>query len=260
MEDNPRSVIGGNNPPSQEELLKEKYLDLVTGLANWQGRASLAPEKIESDEVLTGVGKIITNLFKIRTRAKLSHTVEKEPFLTGGKVVDSFFNANIIAVCEDLEKKLERRQSTYIVAKESAQREAARLLEESKREEAEALLRTAQYLEDKGDIESASDTLIEAAEIEAAADTAAQVQAAAPQELTKVVSSGVTTKGKAIWSFEIEDFFNIDLNQLRNSLARTEIEKAIRAQVKNGIRSIPGVDPQKPAIRIFEDRKVTNKG
>lgn len=245
-------AAGHNNPPLNE-VLTDQYKGLVEDLTAWQASARRAPDRIGNDEQQAGIGKIVVALAKIRGRAEVAHRAEKAPFLEQSRVVDTFFLAGIVKVCTELERGLTVRQTAYATAKVNAERARARASEEQERREAEDRLCAAQWAEDHGDIDGASQALADAARAETAADAAAQVSGAKPSEIAKVSSGGVTVSARQEWTFEIEDYAKIDLNLIRSTLARVEVEKAIRAAVRLGTRDLAGV-------KIYEISKATNRG
>lgn len=245
-----RLVLGGNRPPLKE-LLDEAYKDLVRDKTRWTGGADRAPAEINDDETLTSVGLIVTNLGKVRRLAEETREIEKEPYLRDGQAVDKFFK-EIKDACSDAEARLEARQNVFIKKKEVKERETARLAEEVARRESEELLSKARHAEDHGNIETASGLLSEAASQETVAATHAKTVSARPQDVTRVRSGGVTVSAKAVWVGRIDNYAEVDLNELRSVISITDAAEYVKRAVRLGIRNLKG-------CTIEEDRKVNNR-
>lgn len=245
-----RLVLGGNKPPINE-LLTESYKDLKRDLARWTGSADRMPAEITDDDTLTSVGMTITELAKVRRAAEEHRKTEKEPYLRDGQAVDKFFK-DITDTCATAEAKLELRQRVFVKKKEVREREAARLAEEIARREADELLSKARHAEDHGNIEAASELLSEAATQETAASSHARTVSARPQDVTRVRAGGVTVSAKSVWVGRIDNYAEMDLNELRCVISSADAAEYVKRAVKLGIRTLKG-------CTIEEDRKVNNR-
>lgn len=246
-----RRSIGANQPPLAD-MLGEAYLDLLTEFNAWFGSASRAPATVENDTDLTNFGTIITKLRSVRSKAKKAHEIEKAPFLENGRIVDKWFN-NIVAQCETAELTLARRQSGYLKKKEDDARKAAESAAAAAALEAAAKLREAERLMDTGDFETAQAAIDLSAAAETTAKEATKTAEAKPADLVRTyASSGTVVSSQAVWRHTIVDKAKIPLDLLRPFIADSDLDKYIKAFVRNGGRQLAGVT-------IEEDRKPINR-
>ncbi len=138
--ENPRVVMGGNKPPlvdfyrEQNELLPE-YLseqspEIIQRFEDLKGafaRAPLTVEDRETNEKFTDFVK--KKIASCRSAIKGLHAINKEPFLTGGKIVDNFYLRRLDEM-EGWVKELQKRQTEYNVKVEAEER---RVREEAER-------------------------------------------------------------------------------------------------------------------------------
>lgn len=242
-EQNPRAVIGGNNPPI-EEVLKEAAAKLIAEIDPLAARANtlgpLVKEGIKDDATLGKVGEIITDARALSRRVEQKRKEEKEPWLEGGRKVDAFFNAHMA--------RLDRIADAFQTIADTHQREKAAA--ERRKAEADAARLRDEEEKLRAAAESAkrpetSDRKHDLADEKAAQADAAEARAAqSNHQLAKVkTETGVTAGAKTEWSFKITDYEAIPLDKLRPYFKRDEIEKAIRAYVKihKGAAELKGV-------------------
>lgn len=251
-----RHAVGGNRPPVGE-LLRDQYKELLADLQAWTGSAQRAPAKITDDDTLTKVGLIVSKLIGVISRAKTAHKVEKEPFLSGGREVDGFFNT-IMEQAKTIKGDLEGRQGIYIRAKEDAEREKARAAEEAARAEAEAALKLAERAQDRGDFDIAGALLQDAVGADQQANQAAEAVTAKPADLVRAHGEyGNVVSAKVEWKYRITDPRMVVQNAavLWPLLPAAVVESAIKAFVRlnKDTQMLYGIE-------IYEDRKVVNKG
>ncbi len=248
------ALMGDNLPPqSISERLQAEYATKLAEVAKWLESAKRAPQTVTSEEHFKNFGTIAGKLITFTKELETARKKEKEPYLRDGRAVDSFF-AEVTADCETWKNTLERRQKAFAKKKEDdAKAEAARLEREAL-ERAEQEMRAAERLQDQGRTDEAMEALTAASRAEEAAHEAAAVQNAKPAELVRSrAASGAMTSAKVEWTFEIEDIGKVPLEALRPYLSTDTIEKAIKAAVRGGCRQLAGV-------RIYEDRKIVNRG
>jgi hypothetical protein len=144
---NPRSEIGGNNPPDLLTILKEglekKHKGLFDSVADLTLESYDIPkaDEIKTDEDVARVNAIVV---RIRAEARKGEKVrkeEKDEYLKGGRVVDDTLKDGVIQPLTDLATKLEQRSAPYLAAKRAeeearrrAEQEAARVAAEEARE------------------------------------------------------------------------------------------------------------------------------
>lgn len=202
---NPRAVLGGNLPPLGERLaadhasLVQRAADAVAGIP-----ADLAA--IQTEEEAKAYTDQAKDLKDLLGEADDAFTPEKEPWLTGGRTVDSFFafRANIKAAIARLVGKL----NDYANAKLAAQRKAEAEERERLRKEAEAF------------------------------DEAPTAFVPAPiRDTVRIVSdSGTKASGTVKWTYRVTDAKKVPKKFLMVN------EAAIKAAVDGGERTIAGVD------------------
>lgn len=229
METNDKRLeIGGNNPPISE-VLADTQKALIARIEPLADRANALPRKIDSDETLGKVGDLVVDARKLISDLDSARKVEKQPYLDGGRDVDSFFKTaserveRISAAFEKVAGDYQREKAAE--ARRKAEDEARKLREdeERKRQEAENAKRqsTADRKHDQAD------------EIGALAEEAEAKAASTNHELAKVkTETGVTAGAKTEWTFDIVDYEKIPLDRLRPYFLRAEVEKAIRSFVK----------------------------
>ena len=82
-------------PPNATAALKmrlaEQHADDLKSKADLLERYGRAPEEVEDDKMAGTVSDFINEINTAVKSANISHKVEKEPFLTGGRTVDAWF-------------------------------------------------------------------------------------------------------------------------------------------------------------------------
>jgi hypothetical protein len=246
--ENPRAVLGGNQPPKVHELftreLTESYGAELAKVEPIAKRANEAPEKIESDEQLKAWTSIYLDADTLLKSLDGARLVEQRPMVAALKAV---FGPTL--------ERLERittfaRKAADDYNREKLRREnAAREAEQARlRAEAEQRRKDAEIAAEFGDVEQVVEHAQEAAQAEA---QAAQVAADAPTtaDVARVrTDDGAMSTAKGEWKFEITDYSKIDLNALRPYLVTKDVEKAIAKAVKalKGHAKFDGV-------RVYED-------
>lgn len=230
---NPRAVAGDNQPPLAERLAADhadlkKRADEAAELVTEQLRA------IESDEEADAYTETAKTIKDVIADADKAFTPEKEPWLTGGRVVDDFFGfrkglkskVDKVAVAINLwqNKKLAEQRRAEAEAAEAA-RKAAEADNERLRKEAEAF-------------DEEPPPVVQAAWVP-------PVQA---KEAVRVVTaSGAKASGSLKWDYEIVNAAELPRDLLIPNLPA--IKARVDAMRANGTKlegaSLPG-------IRIFE--------
>lgn len=242
-----RLNIGGNNPPSEIEILKqrlESYIKedaLIDQLANKQ-----IPLEIEDDGAAGRVTDHIKSLKSVRGTVEKIFKAEKEPFLEACKVADSWKNVRwtkIDAAIATATKPI------LVWNKKKEDEERARQMEAAKKaqEEAERLALEAAAHADAGINDTAEELLNIAVAEEKKADAMAEK---AEDVRGRSYGNFASASTRKVWVGEIESMANVDLEALRKYLTADDLEKAVRGAIKDGIREIKGV-------KIFEQDKLT---
>lgn len=243
------NVIGiGHNQAPLKEMLAVSYADLAKDVAAALGSFERAPATIDDDTMLGKFGDLTRHINKLLKDADDYREAEKKPFLSAGREVDEFFKP-LAGNLTDAKKSLLARSTDYLSKKEAVERASREATERQAREDADARLREAEAAQDAGDTDGALSKLAEAEVAECQAVEAQVAATAKPADLARTYSTGgsVSTLKKE-WTFAVEDRAVISLDVLRPYLAPDAVDKAIRAYVKAGNRTLAGV-------RIYEAPK-----
>ena len=247
--------IGHNQPPEDTPILAgqllDDYADLKRRATALIGAFDRAPEVVDDNSagrVADSVKQIQAHVKKIEANRK----DEKEPHLSAGRVVDTFFKS-ISDPLERAASQLKSRLTIYERAKAVAERRRREEEARRQRKEAARLEREARERERKAREEADLDAAIEAEEDakQAAADAAAaQKQAVAKAAALHTTRGdyGSASSLRTFWDFEYQDVREVDIVALRHHLPVDCFDKAIRSFVKAGGRELKGV-------RIFENTR-----
>ena len=250
LAENPRASIGGNNPPSLEELLAEKAASLVAEMNKIGVEAKGAPEVVKTEDDLDKVGNIIVRANKVVRSLEEMRKFEKQPFLDGGRTVDGFFKTHLDKLAKTI-SILDRRANVYTQEKLAAERRRREAEAEALRQEEQRRREAAARAEEEGRARHAA---LHADKADRAAERLEEAEGAALQTNADIVrtrtDSGVAVGARTTWRGEITNIAEVDLEALRPYLLRADIEKAINTAVRVGVRDLKGV-------RIFEDVKTT---
>lgn len=145
-----RLGIGGNNPPTDEELMAEKlksdHLEILAFYESVVNKAPEMPDKVEDDEAAGKVSDFIKKITSCKKTLDSARSAEKEPYLAKGRAIDSFFKRRTETL-DDLKKKIEVPLGEYLKRKEDEKRRAAEEKARAEREEAARKLAEAQEKE-----------------------------------------------------------------------------------------------------------------
>ncbi len=243
--------IGHNNPPSEIEILKEKLSEKENELRK-DMKFETAPETIIDEQHAGRITETIKSIKRFISKVSDIHKDVKAPHLECGRAVDAW-KKRLELELETITKDYTKPLTAFLENKAKEERE--RQLEAAKieRERAEALALEAQAHADVGINDTADELLNEAVGSEIMADRMIEkVATATPNQLFKSRSEyGSTASQSLVWVGEIENISAIDFNQLRKYFTITEIEKAINAAVRDGIRKLDGVKiEQKTKLNI----------
>lgn len=234
-------MLGHNNPPSDADILSAKLADKEKYIRDQM--IPSAPPSIIEDEGQAGlVTDAIKHIVVITKLVVDAHKSIKEPYLEGGKIVDSWKKR--------LEAELDERKAPYSkflneFLDRRASEERARIVEAARIERArsEALAAEAKAHEEAGISDTAVELLDAAIESEALADHIdAKAHMATPSQLAKSRSMyGATASQKLVWTGEIVNIAAIDFNALRSHFPTDAIQKAVNSFVRDGGRQLNGV-------------------
>lgn len=249
MEDhNKRLEIGGNNPPISE-VLADTQKSLIERIEPLAERANAMPRKIEDDETLGKVGDLVVDALKLITDLDNARKVEKQPYLDGGREVDSFFKtaSERVERISDVFQKIagDYQREKAAEARRKAEDEARKLREDEARKRQEA---------DNAKRQSTTDRKHdEADEIAAKAEEAEAKAASTNHELSKVkTETGVTAGSRSTWKARIVDYDALPLGPLLNFFNEADVLKAANSMAKAHKSRA-----KCPGIEFFEETTAT---
>ena len=242
-----RLEIGGNNPPSEIEILKQRLESYIKEerLIN-ELTSRLMPNEIDNDIAAGTIADHIKSLKSARVTVENIFKAEKTPFFEACKVADAWKNARWLKI-DDCIANASKPILAWNRKKEEA--EKARQLEFAKlaQEEAERLAKEAAAHANAGIPDTAEELMDFAIEEEKKADILI-----AKSDDIRGRSYGFfsSASSRKIWIGEIDNIAILDLEALRKYFKEDDINKAIRAAINDGVREIRGV-------KIFEEDKLT---
>lgn len=273
-----RLAIGGNKPPSDAEILRDKLLGeaepITRAAKELIGLADAIPEEIADEETASLTADLIKDMTSHLKTVEATREAKKAPFLEGGRVVDAVFKG-VADPLDKAKRAVNRRltlwQQKVAEAERRAREEEARKAREEEervrreaeekaakaRAEAEAAARAEREAREKADREAAARAAAEkaakrreaeAAEKEAqraAAQTVRTERAAGAKDadLSRQRGAlGATASLRTVWDFRDLDRETLDLEALRHHLPMDGIEKAVRSFIRAGGRSLRGVE------------------
>lgn len=255
------TMMGHNNPPTDEQLLAEQLQgleqrliaeakELIKRQEELLGAVARAPVAIDDDVVAGKMGDFIKQLRDCKTKLDSMREEKKKPFAVLSNSVQAFFKGYIEPLDTGM-KTIKGRLDTYLIAKEQRERVAREAAARAEREAAEAKAREAAAAEDARMTGDATASMEQAVQHEAAAvqlEKEAQGKAA---DLTRTRGIyGSTTSLRKVWVGEIENRTEINLEALRPYLSEDSLQKAINMAVKAGIREIKGVKIYEKATSV----------
>lgn len=239
---NERAVMGGNNPPTDAEILQmeldelRKLLeedaaplikrsgDLIAAFAN----VPLAIEDEVTAGKVTDMGSMVAACFNALEDKRKDR---KEPFLRKEKAVDAFFKTHLDALT-----KVKASLSGLITAytRKKAEDERKRREEDARKakEEADRLAAIAAAQEKAKMPEQAAATIEKAVEADIAAQEAAAAVSAPIAPAAPIRGSyGSSSSVRGTWKIKV-DKAKVDLEALRPFLAEDALQKAANQLLK----------------------------
>lgn len=242
----------GHNRPNVEDQVRDRlaadYEATIHRVGDLLAQATILPASVSDDDESGRVSDFVKSVADEIKKIEAFREAEKAPHLQAGRAVDGFFKA-LNEKLDRLKRQLETSVGIYLRAKAAEERRRREEAERIAREEAARKLREAEAAADRA-AQEANTKIEEAFAAEAEATKAAQAAAAKPAELarTRSVESGSLATLKQEWVFEVENYDAIPLDVIRPFIPLPAFDQAIRAFVKAGHRSLPGV-------RIYEIEK-----
>lgn len=236
-------------PEEIQEILRADNADLIARADELMAGFERAPAKVEDDETAGRVGDFVKQINAALKAGEAARTNAKEPYLAGGRAVDGVFGP-IKDRLTRAKKGLTDRIGVYQRAKAEAERRV-RMEEERKAREAEESARRAAAeaeaaLSTEDDLEKAIAAEEAAKKAAEAAQATARASSASAAELSRTRGDlGSVASLRTMWTGEMVDRYQLDLESLRDHIPQTALDQAIRSFVKAGGRELRGA-------RIFE--------
>lgn len=271
-EANDRATIGGNRPPLKEFYEEQNaalpgYLDadnadLLERTAELLAAFDRAPGAIDNQELAGKMSDFIAQISKCVKNAEAKRVDIKAGPLSAGRLIDGFFQKNILDKLTPAKTKLLERLTVWeraVAAEEKRRREEAERIARQQAEEAARVEREAaekarlaeEKIRNEKDLSKAialkeeqERAAIEAQERQAEAAKAAEAATAKAAELGTVRGDfGSSSSLRTAWVAKILDESVIDLNELRGLISKDAIQKALNAHVKihKGAKPLRGV-------------------
>ena len=244
----------GHNSMTELDIIRDSLTNEFTGLENRRDELIAAtnriPDEIEDAET---EGRLTDHIGQINAAIKKSDASRKdrkEPFLAGGRLVDSYF-AQITEPLKSAKAKALGVLTSYQRKQAAEERRRREDAERKAREEAEAARKAAEEAEAVLKNDDGLDAAIEAEERakQAAADAAKTAKDAAAKAAAMHTSRGdygASGSLRTFWTFKNLNRANLDLEALRHHIPEDALEKAVRAFIKTGAHELKGVE-------IYED-------
>lgn len=210
------ATAGHNQPPSQIEELGQRHAHLLERKDELLEAAIRAPESCDDDETAGKLTDFAAQLGACAKEARESHKTEKQPFLDGGRTVDSFFK-EIADPLEQNKKAIETIIGGYQFRKQQEAKRAAAEAERLAREEAERLAAEA----------TTEAQIDQAIAVEAKANEQAAVVTARPVEISRVRGNlGSIGSLRTDYDYEVADMAQVPRQFLMLN------DSAIKAHIK----------------------------
>lgn len=247
------ALAGHNQPPSDLDIVQyrlsvqeieiQESLDAVT--------STPVPEVIEDELVAGQITERLKSLKGVRKRVEAAHKEVKAPYWECCGAVDSW-KKKLEAKLEEHERKAVKPLDTYLAKKAQEERERRLAFAKQQQEEADRLAEEARKHQAAGIAETAIELATASAQAEATAErVAASAVTKKSNELAKSYSeTGSSASQRVAWVGEIIDLAAIDLEKLRPYFTHAEIEKALKAFVRNGGRECAGALIEEKAIGL----------
>lgn len=245
--ENPRAKAGGNKPPIAEfyreqndtlpGYLAEDNAEIAARVAELQAAFTRAPAAVTNDDLAGKVADFIAQVAKCAKQAEAKRVDAKAGPLTAGRLIDGYFQKQILEKLDAIKKPLTDRLTAFERIKAAEERKRREEAEAVARAEAQRLAREAEAAAARLDTAEDLDAAIAAEDAAAAqrAEAAKALEAATAKaaDMSKVVGDyGSSSSLRTTWVARIEDENAIDLSLLRGFLSTDSIQKALNAYVR----------------------------
>lgn len=246
-EDNPRAKVGGNRPPiaafyaEQNETLPaylaEDNADIVGRVAELQAAFTRVPASVDTEDLAGKVADFIAQVGKCAKSAEAKRVDLKAGPLTAGRLIDGFFQKQVLEKLDAIKKPLTDRLTVFERAKAAEERKRREIAEAAAHAAAQEAAATAAKLEkemrDAASLNDAVEAQERAKAAQEAAAKAAEDAAAKASEMSTVRGEyGSSSSLRTVWVARLESLDALDLNKLKDFMPLDGIQKALNAYVK----------------------------
>lgn len=238
--------MGHNQPPSEIEMLQTRLNDnhsvLMQTAEKRIANAGKVPKVCKDDATAQKITDLIKLLNSVRQEMEKTHKVEKEPFLTGGRAVDGFFNT-VIARIKRAADDASRPLTAFNMHKASEIKRLAAEQVEKERLEAEKHANAGHALQGEGMHAAAGVAFAEAEVYDRRADAAEEKVTAKPGQLVQTRSqTGAVASLRTKWVGTVIDRNLLDLETLRPYIHVDALATAVNAFVRAGWKQLKGAE------------------
>lgn len=250
-----------NKPPLEELIPAEFRAKLLEDKPEFltkfdAGLGAVDRVKVEDDESLARCGDLV-NLYRAQiAHINATHKVVKEPYLTGGRLVDAERNA-LVEKAEAAKREVEAIGNEYVAKQAAIQKaERDRIAAEERAAAEAAAAAERQRIEAERQAAQAARAATNEVEREAAETAAAQArkEAEEAQQRAALAAAQVTTKAEPVrsdagasvsskqeWCSDVEDYLKAFKHVKDDPKVREAIDAAIKRLVRAGKRELVGV-------------------
>lgn len=240
-EANPRAVAGNNNPPSLEEILRDRHAPLIESVEAMKKKLKGLPKVVSTEKESERVINVVVEAGKVIKAVEAARTEEVEPHLRASQEINRTFNVGLRDALAPIIAEAKRLNDAFLAEKARREREEQKKAADLLRDQAEAAAKAAQEAEDAGRNRVADVQMSAAAALEQQADAADARASSSSTNLSKTVTaSGAKASVSMEWKAVDVNRETIDLAALRPFLSDEAIDKALVAYIKAGRRSIVG--------------------
>lgn len=247
----PPAAIGDNKPPATyADELREEHASLFTRLTALELDRAKLPIAVDSDAHLATVGTFVKNARELVKDAKAAHRKGSEDIKAKAKTWDAvFLTGGLCGAVAKLQEVAQALADDYTERKEAARREAIRRETERLRELAGEQQYQAQAYAEAGAHTAAEVVESQAEHTAKAADRAEAKADGKTADVVRVNHGNVTTSGRQVAAYELEDLATLDLNLLKGVFLEHELAQIFQRYADrmkgDPARSLPG-------LRIFQ--------
>lgn len=241
------TMIGHNNPPSDEELLRQKLIQNNTQLferaKELNSASQRVPKQVVNDAIAGKLADFIKQVGVCSRALEEARKSEKKPFLDMGTAVDATFREaqELLLFAKTM---AEKPLAEYTFKKQEEERKKAQELAEKQRKEADEKLKKEEELRKAGLDEQADAAKKQAEKAQGRAEKA-QVSADTGKGLGASRGSQASVSVREVWIGKVTDRNKLDLEKLRPYFTDDALQAAINKFIGDQGRELTGAEIKK---------------